>query len=557
MEFFNPSVTFKGTVKADNAPINDTDLTRKQDIAGLSFITGIASGSSSMLSVADGELSLSNIAITDVHVDSTQTSLANFISNEGATAASLREGDVLILTAPSSGTETYIVSGANGSSAANYTQIESPLTAAEVGGVLQAGDGITVNAATAQISANIAAGAGLSSSVSSGQITLALSADSDDINEGSSNLYFTQARARQSIQADPASGNLLSYANASGDMLVSTASVRGVFSAGAGLSFSGGQYSFSGNTDIVGEGSSNLYFTQARARASISAGTGIAYTSGTGEIAINLVGGTAIGVSGNTISFNGSTSDVSEGTNQYFTQARARQSIQADPASGNLLSYANASGDMLVSTASVRGVFSAGTGLTLSNGQYSFSGDSDIVGEGSSNLYFTQARARQSIQADPASGNLLSYANASGDMLVSTASVRGVFSAGTGLSFSGGQFALNATTNNVAEGTNLYYTDARVRAAVTTSSQSDELINYDSSNGTFSLRLQDIRHETSVTLTANVAATISHNLGKRLVHVSAMDSGGALVQLAVSYTNTNSLTVTSAVGVTVTVAISL
>ena len=142
-------------------------------------------------------------------------------------------------------------------------------------------------------------------------------------------------------------------------------------------------------------------------------------------------------------------------------------------------------------------------------------------------------------------------------MLVSTASVRGVFSAGTGLSFSGGQFALNATTNNVAEGTNLYYTDARVRAAVTTSSQSDELINYDSSNGTFSLRLQDIRHETSVTLTANVAATISHNLGKRLVHVSAMDSGGALVQLAVSYTNTNSLTVTSAVGVTVTVAISL
>ena len=487
MEFFNPSVTFKGTVKADNAPINDTDLTRKQDIAGLSFITGIASGSSSMLSVADGELSLSNIAITDVHVDSTQTSLANFISNEGATAASLREGDVLILTAPSSGTETYIVSGANGSSAANYTQIESPLTAAEVGGVLQAGDGITVNAATAQISANIAAGAGLSSSVSSGQITLALSADSDDINEGSSNLYFTQARARQSIQADPASGNLLSYANASGDMLVSTASVRGVFSAGAGLSFSGGQYSFSGNTDIVGEGSSNLYFTQARARASISAGTGIAYTSGTGEIAINLVGGTAIGVSGNTISFNGSTSDVSEGTNQYFTQARARQSIQADPASGNLLSYANASGDMLVSTASVRGVFSAGTGL----------------------------------------------------------------------SFSGGQFALNATTNNVAEGTNLYYTDARVRAAVTTSSQSDELINYDSSNGTFSLRLQDIRHETSVTLTANVAATISHNLGKRLVHVSAMDSGGALVQLAVSYTNTNSLTVTSAVGVTVTVAISL
>ena len=50
-----------------------------------------------------------------------------------------------------------MVSGANGSTAGNYTQIESPLTAAEVGGVLVAGDGISVNAGTAQISANVAA----------------------------------------------------------------------------------------------------------------------------------------------------------------------------------------------------------------------------------------------------------------------------------------------------------------------------------------------------------------------------------------------------------------
>ena len=113
MQFFNPTVTFKGTVKCDAAPSADTDLTRKQDIANLSFISGIADSSSSMLSVTNGELSLSNLAITDVHVDNTQTSLANFVANESSTAGDLREGDVLILTAPSDGTETYIVSGAS------------------------------------------------------------------------------------------------------------------------------------------------------------------------------------------------------------------------------------------------------------------------------------------------------------------------------------------------------------------------------------------------------------------------------------------------------------
>ena len=127
---------------------------------------------------------------TILHVDNSQTSLANFISNESTIAASLKEGDVLILTAVSAGTETYIVSGANGSSSANYTRIESSLTAAEVGAILQAGDGISINAATATISANIAAGTGLSSSVSGGQITLAVNATSDQITEGSSNLYY-------------------------------------------------------------------------------------------------------------------------------------------------------------------------------------------------------------------------------------------------------------------------------------------------------------------------------------------------------------------------------
>ena len=364
MQFYNPEVIFKGGVKCDNAPTENNHLVRKQDVAGLSFIDGIADGSSSMLSVSGGKLSISNLAITDVHVDNTQTSLANFIANESSTAAGLQEGDVLILTAPSDGTETYIVSGANGSSAANYTQIESPLSAAEVGAVLQAGDGISVNASNATISANIEAGAGLSKSVSNGQITFAVDATSDEITEGSSNLYYTDSRSRSAISLESVAGpdaNLMQYNSSTGEMKVLLSDITSEFTAGAGLSYDGvGEYSLDADTDDVAEGSTNQYFTNTRARAAVSAG-----------------------------------------------------------------------------------------------------------------------------------------------------------------------------------------------------SESDELINYDSSNGSFSLRLQDLRHEQSVTLSANTAATITHNLGKRLVHVSAMDASGNKIELDVVYTNTNSLSVESAVGVTVTVAVSV
>ncbi len=565
MQFYNPEVVFKGGVKCDNAPTEDSHLVRKQDVAGLSFIDGIADGSSSMLSVSGGKLSISNLALTDVHVDSTQTSLANFISNESSTAASLQTGDVLILTAPSAGTETFMVSGANGSAANNYTEIESPLSAAEVGAVINAGDGISVNASNATISANIAAGTGLSSSVSNGQITLAVNATSDQISEGSSNLYYTDSRSRSAISLETVAGpdsNLMQYNSSSGEMKVTLSSITSEFTAGSGLSYSNGEYALNADTDDVSEGSSNLYFTQARARGALSAGTGISYQSGTGAISINLAGADGIGISGNTISFTGDSDDVSEGSsNLYFSVARARATIQADSAAGNLLSYSNSNGNLLVSTDSVRGAFSAGTGIGISGGTIAFNGSTSDVSEGS-NQYFTDARARGAVSAETVSGqdsNLLQYNSTTGAFKVLLSDVVSEFSAGSGLSYDGfGEFSLSANTDQVSEGSsNLYFTPARVRSAISAGSQADELLTYDNSNGSFSLRLQDLRHEQSVTLSANTAATITHNLGKRLVHVSAMDASGNKIELETIYLNTNSLSVESAVGITVTIAISI
>lgn len=565
MQFYNPEVIFKGGVKCDNAPTENSHLTRKQDISGLSFINGIADGSSSMLSVSGGKLSISNLALTDVHVDSTQSSLANFISNESSTAASLQTGDVLILTAPSAGTETFMVSGANGSSASNYTEIESPLSAAEVGAVINAGDGISVNASNATISANIEAGTGLSKSVSGGQITFAVDANSDEISEGSSNLYYTDSRSRSAISLEAVSSpdsNLMQYNSSTGEMKVTLSSITSEFTAGSGLSYSNGEYALNADTDDVSEGSSNLYFTQARARGAVSGGTGLSYNSGTGAFAINLTGGTGIGISGSTISFNGDSDDVSEGSsNLYFSVSRARATIQADGAAGNLLSYSNSNGNLLVSTDSVRGAFSAGTGIGISGGTIAFNGSTSDVSEGS-NQYFTQARARGAVSAETVSSpdsNLLQYNSSTGGFKVLLSDVVSEFSAGTGLSYDGsGVFSLSANTDQVSEGSsNLYFTPARVRSAISAGGQADELLTYDNSNGSFSLRLQDLRHEQSVTLSANTAATITHNLGKQLVHVSAMDASGNKIELETIYLNANALSVESAVGITVTIAVSV
>ena len=74
-----------------------------------------------------------------------------------------------------------------------------------------------------------------------------------------------------------------------------TESVTSVFGRFGTVVAQSGDY----NTDLVTEGTTNLYFTTARARASISAGSGIAYNSTTGVISSTSGGGsvTSVGLS--------------------------------------------------------------------------------------------------------------------------------------------------------------------------------------------------------------------------------------------------------------------
>jgi len=157
-------------------------------------------------------------------------------------------------------------------------------------------------------------------------------------------------------------------------------------------------------TSDVTEGS-NLYFSNARARAALSAGDGtIVYDPSTGQIRATA---NITATIENTVN-NLTTADVTETAgNLYFTNARVLAAV-----TGNLALKANV------------------VDLTTAN----------VIELNS--LYFTEARARQAITT---SGCTLSYSNITGI-----------------ISFSQGN------TDTVAEGsTNLYYTNARVFSAVT------------------------------------------------------------------------------------------
>ena len=183
-----------------------------------------------------------------------------------------------------------------------------------------------------------------------------MSGDSGDITEGS-NLYFTNARADARIAAASV-----------GDL--SDVDISGV-SAGQALTWSGSNNRFEpttlgSSTDSFAEGTENLYFTEERARdaaaglivASNSVSTGLTATyndsgNGVGTLELDvdpeyirdttatfITSGTHSGISfthddnanklNASVSLSGfSTSNLSEGTNLYFTNARADARIAA------------------------------------------------------------------------------------------------------------------------------------------------------------------------------------------------------------------------------------
>jgi len=163
----------------------------------------------------------------------------------------------------------------------------------------------------------------------------------DNVSEGSTNLYFTDARARNALQVVDAGGDgSFTYDSASGAFTYtgpSAAEVRAHLSASGDLSYNASTGVFSvdvdqvyskanfdsdlgdANTDLLPEGDSNLYYTDTRFDTRFNSK---------------------------------STTDLSEGTNLYFTNERVDDRVSAllQAGEGIDLLYQDAAGALTISS---------------------------------------------------------------------------------------------------------------------------------------------------------------------------------------------------------------
>jgi len=288
-----------------------------------------------------------------------------------------------------------------------------------------------------------------------------------NVSEGS-NLYFTNARVYSNVIAVLA-GNVAIGNATIGNVIANSA----VFGSGGGGSIVGANLLSATNiqanswlglyTSNVIEGV-NQYFTNARVYSNVIA---LLPTLAGQNITIAANGQINSTASGSSIT---STSNVAEGSNLYYTNARVLSALTGNVAIGNLVtgtsvsnSYVtagNVTAGNIISTGTVlfgtgAGGVIAGANLLSANniqsniwlGLYT----ANVVEF--NNLYFTNARVYSNVIA------LLPTLAGSGI----TIQANGQISASTGtVSLSG------LTTSNLAEGTNLYYTNSRVISALST-----------------------------------------------------------------------------------------
>jgi len=234
-----------------------------------------------------------------------------------------------------------------------------------------------------------------------------------------SNLYYTQGRFDSAFAAKSttnlAEGTNLYFTEARGNANFAT--------------------NFATKTTTNLPEGSNLYFTNARARTalSVTAGTGLSYDNTTGVFNLAAIPNasltnSSITINGQAVALGGTvtltTTNIGEGTNLYFTEARGNANFATNLAASTTTNLAE------------------GTNLYYTQARFdtAFSNKSTTNLAEGTNLYYTQARFNSALAAK--------------------------------------------TTTDLAEGTNLYYTDARARLALSSSATG---LSYANNSGVFSL----------------------------------------------------------------------
>lgn len=260
------------------------------------------------------------------------------------------------------------------------------------------------------------------------------------------------------------------------------------------------------NSSVVPEGT-NFYYTDTRSRNALSittSGSNGAATYNSALGVFNIPAYTLNGLGGVPSSrlINGldlsadrtfSTSDIAEGSRQYFTSTRARTSISLTTVgTGGLSTYDNTTGVLNIPNYTVTGLGAEPSIIAGNTLQY-WRGDktwqtlnTTIVPEGT-NEYFTQAKARSSISLTTAGTNgAAAYDNTTGALNVPAYTLAGLGGVPTTRQINGVDLSIDRTftTTEINEGTNLYFNNSRARSAIgLTTTGNSGLATYNSGTG--------------------------------------------------------------------------
>ena len=251
-------------------------------------------------------------------------------------------------------------------------------TNARARSALSGGSGITYDSSTGAISADTTVVA----TKSYVDTAVAGKDNTDEITEGTTNLYFTTARARSSLSA----GSGVSYNSTTGVISADTSTM-------ATKSYVDTAVAGKDNTDEITEGTTNLYFTNARARSALSAGTGISYNSTTGAISSTITQYTdalarsAVSFTAGSGAYNSTTGVFTIPTNTSHLTNGANFITLTSLSAGTGISYDNTTG-----------VISADT-TTVATKTYVDGKISDLVG-GASAAYDTLKEIQDAMATD-------------------------------------------------------------------------------------------------------------------------------------------------------------
>ena len=476
------ATALQGT-KADSAqqpPIEgafvDGDKTKLDGIEALADVTNTANVSAAGALM---ESEVTNLAQVKAFDSSAYATVAQGILADSALSASSVSafGATLIDDADSSEAKNTLGLAAVASSgdysdltnvpstagAAIYNNAGSPaldtgITSSEVNLLLGLGstDNVTFNNVTANLMGNVTGQADTVGSLT-GLTT-------DDLTEGSTNLYYTDVRADARItNALIDEDNMVSDSDTK---LPSQQSVKAYVT--SQVETKDALSELSGNTDDVAEGSTNLYYTDVRADARITNAlidednmVSDSDTKLPSQQSVKAYVTSQVETKDALSELSGNTDDVAEGsTNLYYTDVRADARI-----TNALIDEDNMVSDSDTKLPSQQSVKAYVTSQVETKDALSeLSGNTDDVAEGSTNLYYTDVRADARItNALIDEDNMVSDSDTK---LPSQQSVKAYVT--SQVETKDALSELSGNTDDVAEGsTNLYYTDVRADARIT------------------------------------------------------------------------------------------